>query len=77
MDSFGLYPINKDLDFLLLTQSPKINLERLLDSIQPKMVLADGSNYRSYAIRWEKTCAQKEIPFHYTGEKGYFSFNLE
>ncbi|WP_231562594.1 ComEC/Rec2 family competence protein [Muricauda sp. MAR_2010_75] len=77
MDSMVLYPMSKDLDFLLLTQSPKINLERLLDSIQPKMVLADGSNYRSYAERWKETCAQKEIPFHYTGEKGYYVFDLE
>lgn len=77
MDSLGLYPLDKELDFLLLTQSPKINLERLLDSIRPKMVLADGSNYRSYARRWKATCAQKEIPFHYTGEKGYYIFNLK
>ena len=77
MDSLGFYPLNKELDFLLLTQSPKINLERLLDSIHPKMVLADGSSYKSYVERWKATCAQKEIPFHYTGEKGYYVFDLE
>ncbi|WP_262897093.1 ComEC/Rec2 family competence protein [Allomuricauda sp. CAU 1633] len=77
MDSLGFYPLNKELEFLLLTQSPKINLERLLDSIQPKMVLADGSSYRSYVERWKTTCSQKEIPFHYTGEKGYYVFDLK
>lgn len=76
MDSFGFYPLNKELDFLLLTQSPKINLERVLDSIKPKIVLADGSNYRSIIEHWRITCAQKEIPFHYTGEKGYYAFDL-
>ena len=77
MDSLDLYPTPKEIDYLLLTQSPKVNLERVLDSLRPKMVLADGSNYRSVAKRWEKTCTQKEIPFHYTGEKGFYVFNVE
>jgi ComEC/Rec2-related protein len=75
MDSLALYPLSK-IDYLLLTQSPKVNLERVLDSLRPKMVLADGNNYKSMVKRWEKTCKQKEIPFHYTGEKGYFDFNI-
>ncbi len=74
MDSFGSYPKAQPLDYLLLTQSPKIHLDRLLDSLRPKMVLADGSNYRSYISQWKTTCAQKEIPFHSTSEKGYFVF---
>lgn len=76
MDSLGIYPQVKNHNYVLLTQSPKINLERLLDSINPKMVIADGSNYRSYVSRWKQTCLKKEIPFHSTGEKGYYSFNL-
>ncbi|NDV44257.1 ComEC/Rec2 family competence protein [Flagellimonas sediminis] len=75
MDSLALYPPTSKVDYLLLTQSPKVNLERVMDSLRPKMVLADGSNYKSVVKRWEKTCKQKEIPFHYTGEKGYFNFN--
>ncbi len=79
MDSLGILPLEEEEhpDYLLLTQSPKVNLERLLDSVKPKMVLADGSNYRSVVSRWEETCAQKEIPFHYSGEKGYYVFSLE
>ncbi|WP_228236207.1 ComEC/Rec2 family competence protein [Allomuricauda sp. M10] len=76
MDSLALYPQTSKIDYLLLTQSPKVNLERVLDSIRPKMVLADGSNYKSVAKRWEKTCKQRKIPFHYTGEKGFFDFNI-
>ena len=76
MDSLGIHPENQKLDYLLLTQSPKINLERLLDSVQPKLVLADGSNYKSYLSRWKKTCVKKEIPFHNTGEKGFYVFEM-
>ncbi len=74
IDSFGSY-ISTKANYLLLTRSPKINLERLFDSVRPKQVIADGSNYRSYIKRWKTTCAKRKIPFHYTGEKGIFYFN--
>ncbi|MCK0191022.1 ComEC family competence protein [Arenibacter sp. F20364] len=67
-------PINYEVSTLVLTQSPKINFERLLDSISPKIVIADGSNYRSYIELWKATCYKKQLPFHYTGEKGAFLF---
>ncbi len=73
IDSFGVYPLKKT-DYLLLTQSPKINLERLLRSVKPKHIIADGSNYRSYVNRWKTTCEKRKIPFHYTGEKGVYYF---
>jgi len=73
IDSLGVY-IPQKFDYVLLTQSPKINLERMLDSIQPELVLVDGSNYTSYVKRWEKTCAKRKLPFHFTGEKGVFYF---
>jgi competence protein ComEC len=76
LDSSGIYPANHRTDILLLTQSPKINLIRILDALRPKQIVADGSNYTAYVNRWRQTCLQKKLPFHYTGEKGayYFSF---
>ena len=74
MDSLGIYPQQKQPDYLVLTQSPKINLERVLDSVQPKNILADGSNYKSYISHWQTTCLKRKIPFHYTGEKGSYYF---
>ncbi|MFD2586366.1 ComEC/Rec2 family competence protein [Croceitalea marina] len=73
MDSLGIYP-RTELDHLVLTQSPKINLERLLDSIKVKNVIVDGSNYKSYINRWRATCQKQKLPFHYTGEKGAYYF---
>ena len=74
VDSLGIYS-NQNTDYLLLTQSPKINLERLIDSINPKQIIADGSNYHSYIDRWRKTCLKRKLPFHYTGEKGAYYFD--
>ena len=75
IDSSGIVPTNTDkIEYLLLTQSPKINLERLLDSVRPNFIIADGSNYNSYVNRWRQTCAKRKLPFHYTGEKGAYYF---
>ena len=73
IDSLGVYSsaIAKSYH-LLLTQSPKINLERLIDSLQPKYIIADGSNYRTYIKRWAASCKKRKLPFHYTGEKGAY-----
>ncbi len=78
IDSSGVYDIKpKNVDYLILTQSPKINLERLITHLQPKRILADGSNYYSYVNRWKKTCSNKKLPFHYTGEKGAYIFKID
>ena len=73
VDSLSIYNIKSiDPDFVLLRNSPQIHLNRLIDSINPKMIIADGSNYRSYINRWRITCLKRQLPFHYTGEKGAF-----
>ncbi|SKB81453.1 ComEC/Rec2-related protein [Maribacter arcticus] len=77
LDSAGIYPKSTSMETILLTQSPKINLERFIDRINPKEIIADGSNYRSYIDRWRMTCLKNKIPFHYTGEKGAYYFDLE
>jgi len=72
LDSVPIYPKDSNPDILLITQSAKINLQRLLETYQPKIIIADGSNYKSYVALWKKTCAQKRIPFHATAEKGFY-----
>lgn len=74
LDSLGVYPSEK-IDIILLTNSPKVHLERLIDSNQPTQIIADGSNYRTYVKRWHTTCTKRKIPFHYTGEKGAYIFD--
>ena len=78
IDSLGVYTEKKEgWDYLVLTQSPKINLERLIDAIRPKLIIADGSNYRKYITRWEAACKKRKLPFHYTGEKGAYYFDAD
>ena len=71
IDSAAVFPIGNP-DLVILTQSPKINLQRLLKDHKPAIIVADVSNYKTYVARWEATCKKEKIPFHYTGEKGFF-----
>lgn len=73
VDSLGVYNIKGlKLNYVLLRNSPKINLNRLIDSIKPEVIISDGSSYKTYQNRWAKTCEQKSIPFHQTSKKGAF-----
>ena len=73
VDSLGVYKIKGLVKpIVVLQNSPKINLLRLLQHLDPIQIVADGSNYRSDINRWEIICAKQDVPFHYTGDKGAF-----
>ena len=72
IDSFGVYSKQINPDIIILRQSPKINLERLIHVNQPKLIVADASNYRTTIQLWKSICIKKKIPFHATAEKGFY-----
>ncbi|MXN92227.1 DUF4131 domain-containing protein [Flavobacterium sp. Sd200] len=72
IDSIGVYPENIKPDVVVLTQSPKVNLDRMLQQLHPKQVVADATNYKTYITLWAESCRKKNIPFHATAEKGYY-----
>jgi competence protein ComEC len=72
IDSSGVYLNKVKPDILLLTNSPKVNLERLFISWKPQQVVADASNYKTYVKLWRATCIKEKIPFHDTSEKGFY-----
>ena len=73
VDSLGVYNVASfKPDYVLLRQSPKINLNRLIDSINPKHIIADGSNYKSYTEHWSLICKKRKISYHQTHKKGAF-----
>lgn len=72
MDSTGIYDSLLKPDVLIITQSPRVNFDRVLQHLQPKQVIADATNYKIYIARWGKSCHKQKIPFHATAEKGSF-----
>lgn len=73
LDKDAVYSPDTKPDILILTQSPKINLERLIAEIQPKEIIANATNYKSAVKLWKATCQKEKIPFHATAEKGFYS----
>ncbi len=72
LDSSAVYPNTIKADLLIVTKSPRINIERLLQKMQPKIVVADASNYKSVIDAWKASCKKEKIPFHATAEKGFY-----
>lgn len=72
IDATGVYLKESKPDIVVLTQSPKINLERLIITLKPKIIVADASNYKTVQEQWKETCEKQKIPFHATAEKGFY-----
>lgn len=76
IDSLGIYEVpGLNPDYILLRNSPQLNLSRLLTVLRPKLIIADGSNYKSYVDQWEATCQKQKVPFHLTSRMGAFIIN--
>ena len=72
IDSSCIYKKGIHPDILVIIQSPKLNIQRLLKAYKPKKIVVDGSNFKSYIRLWEATCRKEKIPFHNTNEKGFY-----
>ena len=72
IDSSCVYKKGINPDIIVIIQSPKLNIQRLLKVYKPEEIVVDGSNYKSYVRIWEATCRKEKIPFHNTNEKGFY-----
>lgn len=72
VDSKEVYESSFNPDIVLLTASPKINLDRLITVIKPKQIIVDNNNYKSYVERWKNTCLNNNISFYNIREDGAF-----
>jgi competence protein ComEC len=71
VDSLGVYQIEKhENSIVLLRQSPKINLKRLIQRLKPIHIIADASNYKNDAANWKIICDKLQVPFQYTAIDG-------
>lgn len=73
IDSLGVYPKKGVTNsIVVLEYSPKINLDRLIRDMQPQLIIANGTNYKSYIKRWKETCKKQKTPFYHTGQNGAY-----
>lgn len=58
------------IDLLILSDSPRINLDRLIDQYDPTTVVAQGTNNWFDLQRWQRSCERSGITFHDTAKEG-------
>jgi len=76
VDKKGVFEPVKKCDIVVLTTSPKINLERLIKQLNPELIIADNSNYKSFIARWQKTCQQLHIDFYNVSKNGAYIYSF-
>ena len=74
IDGSGIVPASRIATHILLSQSPRIHLDRILQAYPTATIIADGSNYPSFVRRWQESCSKHNRSFHYTGEDGAYRF---
>jgi len=51
--SLGIYDIpNLALNYILLRELFDLNLERLIKTLNPELIIADASNYKSHILQY-------------------------
>ena len=77
IDEKKVYEIAKfKASHVLLTNDPKVNLDRVLLYHYPKMVFADGSNKPWNVSRWKQSCQKLNIPLVNLRENGAVKISL-
>lgn len=57
---------------LILSNNPKINIERLLINLGPKQVIITSANYKSNQLKWKSTCKKLQVPFYCIADLGAY-----
>lgn len=63
-------------DVVIVSHNPKLYLEHLRKSIEPKLIVFDSSNPLWKIKKWKEDCQRFQIPFYTTSEQGAFVMNL-
>lgn len=74
IDSLEVYP-KQQFDYVVLHQNPKINLDRLILDVQPKMILLHNGNYQYLVDEYAEYFKKRKIPYHDMRTKGSYLIN--
>ena len=74
IDSLEVYP-KQQFDYVVLYQNPKINLDRLMHDVQPKMILLHNGNYQYLVDEYAEYFKKRKIPYYDMRNKGSYVLN--
>jgi len=73
IDSLGIYNYSDfKPDIIALHYSPKINLERMMTRLHPKIIVTDGSDYPSFIKLWRQSAQKYQIKLYDINRQGAF-----
>lgn len=75
IDSLEVSP-KQQFDYVVLHQNPKINLDRLIHDVQPKMILLHNGNYQYLVEEYAEYFKKRKIPYHDMRTKGSLCVKL-
>jgi competence protein ComEC len=68
--------LKEELDFIVISENPKLKIENLLGRIKFKKLIFDSSN-SAYKIKlWKQQCRENGIAFYDVSTQGAFVENL-
>jgi competence protein ComEC len=77
IDSLGIYNVTGlEKPIVILQHSPKINVQRMIKTLQPQLIIADASNYKNYVNQWQEIAKKQKTPFYNVFEKGAFMYKF-
>jgi competence protein ComEC len=72
VDENGIFNTSIKPNIVLIRQNSRINMERLILTTKPEIIVADRSNSFTSINRWKVICLKYKIPFHAIAEKGFY-----
>ena len=77
IDSLGIYNVTGlEKPIVILQHSPKINVQRMIKTLQPQLIIADASNHKNYVNQWQEIAKKQKTPFYNVFEKGAFMYKF-
>lgn len=65
-----------NLDLLIISKNPRLNIETLLKTFNCKQVVFDASNPPWKIAKWKKECELLNLKYHSVAETGAFIYNI-
>lgn len=74
VDSLSVYP-EQQFDVVILYQNSKVNLDRLIQNTQPKLIILHNNNYQYLVDDYVTYFKERKIPYHDMRTKGSYVIN--
>ena len=66
-----------EVDVLLISHKPKINIQDITAAVNPAIIVIDGSNSMWKIGEWKTECEKLHLRCHITGEQGAYILNAD